>query len=148
MMPSPSRHTSNSRPRSKSSISDNLQNSRPNSSRNGSLTLPTSPSLPTGFPSTANTPLSGDTLKTHHINNNNTSTNTTPRKNGRRRYTPRQIPQSSFRSPPQPSSPQTVSPKPSTSETDVAQFVSLTNQLNGKMDGLVDYHLTGGRWER
>ena len=147
-MPSPSRRTSNSRPRSKSSISDNLQNSRPNSSWNGSLTLPTSPSLPAGFPSTANTPSPGDTPKTNHTNNNNTSTTTTPRRNGRRRYTPRQIPQSSFRSPPQPSSPQILSPKPSPSETDVAQFVSLTNQLNGQMDGLVDYHLPGGRWER
>ena len=83
--------------------------------------------------------------------NNDRSTNNSPRKNTRRRYTPRQIPHSAFRSPPSlfASSPP-VSPPPRTKppEMDVAQFISLTQQLNGQMDGLVDYQFGGGRWER
>ena len=150
-MPTPPRRSSNSRPHSKSpSLSDKaIENSRPNSAhtRNGTLDVPMSPSLPTGFPSTitTTTPSPADTSKTNTNPNNN---NTTPRKNGRRRYTPRQIPPQSFHSSPTPSSPPIPTPKPSPSEQDVAQFISLTQQLNGQMDGLVDYHVTGGRWER
>ena len=149
-MPTPLRRPSNSRPRSKSSsLSDRvIENSRPNSAptRNGTLTVPTSPSLPTGFPSTTTTttPSPAGTPKT----NTDTNNNTTPRKNGRRRYTPRQIPPQSFHSPPPPSSPPIPTPKPTPSEQDVAQFIALTHQLNGQMDGLVDYHVTGSRWER
>ena len=150
-MPTPPRRPSNSRPRSKSSsLSDSvLENSRPNSvpTRNGTLTVPTSPSLPTGYPSTTTitTPSPASTPKV----NANTNNNTTPRKNGRRRYTPRQIPPQSFHSPPPPpSSPPIPAPKPTPSEQDVAQFIALTQQLNGQMDGLADYYVTGGRWER
>src|SRR5438046_726448 len=125
-MASPSRHVSNARPRSKSPIS-NLERSRPSSSsRNGSLTVPTSPSPPTTFPSTAamapgstpNTPAQSDNPSVNNTPNNNT----TPRKNGRRRYTPRQIPASAYCSPQQSSPPRARSQKSSPSEADVAQF--------------------------
>jgi hypothetical protein len=160
------------RPRSKSSHSDTnpASTSRPSSSRNGALTVPSSPSLPTGFPpitpaqpttpaSTASalrhqtaSPVSASTPYRHTKHNSNNSN--TPRKNGRRRYTPRQIPPAPFRPAPSAAanvhsaSPQSTSPKPSPSEPDVAQFVTLTQQLNGQMDGVVDYQLPGGRWER
>lgn len=149
-MPPHSMRLSNSRPRSKSSSSGNniLDDSRPNSSR--STTLPgtsSSPSVATITPATLEhtaPPPAPDTPK----NNSGYTNSSTPRKNGRRRYIPRQIPPASFRPLPQSSTPSMQSPKHSPSEKDVAQFISLTQQLNGQMDGLVDYHLSGGRWER
>jgi len=163
----------NVRPRSKSSRSEdnnNADTSRPSSARNGPATVPSSPSLPIGYPPTTNanvnaavaalrqqsaSPSSITRPKSNSHSKHNSDNSNTPRKNGRRRYTPRQIAPSAFRSPAPavptqgPSaSPQSASPKPASSELDVAQFVALTQQLNGQMDGLVDYQLPGGRWER
>ena len=153
-MPTHSTRLSNSRPRSTSSISDNnatTEESRPNSSRSANLAAQadSSPSVATITPATVDraASLSPSAADTHKNNQGNSNLNT-PRKNGRRRYIPRQIPPSSFRSPHQPSTPSMSSPKHPPSEKDVAQFISLTQQLNGQMDGLVDYHLSGGRWER
>ena len=176
-MSTPPRHTAATntvRPRSKSSLSDSnnnhADNSRPSSARNGPATVPSSPSLPTGFPTITTvtataavaalrqqnaSPLSIARPKSNSHSKHNSNNSNIPRKNGRRRYTPRQIPPSAFRSPAPPvpaqghsASLQSASPKHGPSESEVAQFVALTQQLNGQMDGLVDYQLPGGRWER
>jgi hypothetical protein len=75
-------------------------------------------------------------------------TSPSPRKNGRRRYTSRQVPPSPYRAPQTPLSTPPPSSTPPASEVEVSYFLALTEQLNGKMDGLVEYHPIGGRWER
>jgi hypothetical protein len=161
-MSAPSRRFSDSRPLSKaSSASDALPASRPSSVRNGgALTVPTSPSMPNVMPGQVASPTLPSSLpasaslravspapSTEVFRRDNGYMNS-PRKNGRRRYTPRYIPPSSFRSTDFPSSPSMAPPRQDAKEADVAQFIALTQQLNGQMDGLVDYHLTGGTWER
>jgi hypothetical protein len=109
---------SNTRPRSKSALSDHPVQRSPDSPVVGS-------------------PPSAYASPTQKITS-------PPRKNGRRRYTSRQVPPSPYRTPQTPS----PTPPPTSTDNDVSYFISLTEQLNGKMDGLVEYHLTGGRWER
>src|SRR5579859_1817941 len=96
-----------------------------------------SPAPPTPTPPTTRNGTTADAVTP-------AQTNPVVRKNGRRRYTPRLIP-SAFRGG---NSPANMSAARISTEADVAQFMTLTQQLNGQMDGLVEYHLTGGRWER
>ena len=131
-MPTSARRISNSRPRSKSSLSDTPAEPRPNTAENENIRS-ASPVLSISTPETTPTSLPpADTLYT-------------PRKNGRRRYTPRQVPQ--YRTL-QPTSSPTISPARSSPDLDMPQLNSLIQQLNGQMDGLVEYRVHGGPWER
>jgi hypothetical protein len=134
-MTTPVRRFSDTRPRSKSSVSATLDE-RPSSAAKDSHLIPSSPRQATTAPSTP--------VITHATPPADSSI--APRKNGRRRYTPRQIPPSPYRTP-QPASPP-ASHARVTSESDVAHFISLTQQLNGQMDGVVEYNSSGGVWER
>jgi hypothetical protein len=108
------RHMSSTRPRSKSSASENALDRK-------------LPELPTV--DSPQTPPSATASPAQKF------TSLSPRKNGRRRYTSRQVPLSPYRA-------------PQTPDNDVSNFVALTEHLNGRMDGLVEYHFNGGRWER
>jgi hypothetical protein len=168
--PPPGRRTSNHRPVSKSStVPDTQQPTIPDTQPAvpNPVQLPATPTTPKNVstenahsptpsqltPSPIPTPArsaplidSDNELDTpHHNTNTQNNTHSTPRKNGRRRYTPRQIPplrvsQHKYA----PSLPHVRN----ASETDLtSQFLALTQQLNGQMDGLVEY-CTHGRWER
>ncbi len=131
-MPTPARRISGSRPRSKSSLSDNPADS--NLSPDTDHPVPPSPAPSTTVPSIA--PKSPPP-----------ETPNPPRRNGRRRYTQRQVPFAASlhaAQPPSPTNPSQRNPP----ENNVAQFISLTQQLNGQMDGVVEYSLPGGHWER
>jgi hypothetical protein len=132
-MRTPARRVSGSRPRSKSSLSDNPTDSNQDSVTDGHP-IPPSPAPSTTVPVIAQKSPPPDTPNP-------------PRRNGRRRYTPRQVPFSASlhtAQPPSPTNPSHRNPP----DNNVAQFVSLTQQLNGQMDGVVEYSLPGGQWER
>jgi hypothetical protein len=132
-MATPTKPIKISRPRSKSSASDTQDESRPSTSAKDGKSIPPSPVLSISTPeSIVTSPPAVDVSNT-------------PRKNGRRRYTPRQIP--AYQSARRNYSP-TNSPARSIPETDGTQFESLIQLLNGQMDGLVDYYTGAGPWER
>ena len=139
--------------------SPTASNTTPPQTHNSTFSTPSSPSPSSPVAGDIDTPtrpaVATPTSPSHNINHNTPGTDT-PRKNGRRRYTPRRIPPSAFRAaqelPSLTSMSSTSSPSHrlphSSPDPDVAQFLSLTQKLNGQMDGLADYKLFPGPWER
>jgi hypothetical protein len=136
--------------------SPTVSNTTPPQAHSSTFSTPSSPSPSSPVAGDIDTPtnpaVATPTSPSHNINHNTPGTNT-PRKNARRRYTPRQIPPSAFRAAqeiPSLTSMSSTSSRPhqSSPEPDVAQFLSLTQKLNGQMDGLADYKIFPGPWER